>query len=70
MSNELKAAVESRLRAKTDAIRQHLHILIDKIDVHDFRVEGDRVVWSVSVPPTLLTLVRGLLDFLSPPDAT
>jgi len=69
-SDELKEAVEARLRSKADALRQHLHTLVDKIEVSEFRVEGERVVWSVSVPPSLLTLVRGLLESLSPPDAS
>jgi len=40
--------------------------LVDKIAVHDFRIENEKVVWSHTLPSTLLTLVRQLPDFLNP----
>lgn len=59
-------AVEARVTSKTTELRQQLHALVDKIVVRDFRVEDGHVVWTVHVPPTLLTLVHHLPEALSP----
>jgi len=68
--HDLLGSTEHRVRVKVTELKSHLHRLVDRLSVDDFHlvVDGNhqRVAWKATIPPTLITLVNQLNDYLSP----
>jgi hypothetical protein len=62
---------EAVVRGRVLQTKTMLKDLIDKISVDDFRLESgtNRVIWSHHLPPTLMTMMGRLPEFLRPPSS-
>lgn len=64
------AKTETTMKDRVAAIKQHLHSLVDKIELSNFHlvVNGEHlhVQWDANIPPTLYTLTNQLEAHLKP----